>query len=66
MRTVVETSIFTRRAEVLLSSDERIELINFLAANPIDGDLIRDSVGVRKASFATGARGKSGGSSVSS
>ncbi len=61
MQTVVETALFTRRAEVLLSAAERVELIDFLAANPLAGDLIRGSGGVRKLRFAVGARGKSGG-----
>jgi hypothetical protein len=61
MQAVVETSLFARRAEGLLSAGERMELINFLAANPLAGDLIGGSGGVRKVRFAVGARGKSGG-----
>jgi len=37
MQTVVETSIFRRRAEKLLSEKERRALIDFLAWNPDAG-----------------------------
>jgi hypothetical protein len=36
--TIVETSVFTRRAEKLLSVEEREALVDFLAANPEAGD----------------------------
>ena len=59
--TVVETSIFARRAEKLLSAEERDELIAYLAANPTAGDLIEGTGGVRKVRFAARGKGKSGG-----
>ena len=59
--TVVETSIFARRAEKLLSAEERDELIAYLAANPTAGDLIEGIGGVRKVRFAARGKGKSGG-----
>ena len=59
--TVQETSVFARRAEALLSADERTQLIDFLANNPLAGDLIEGTGGVRKVRFAAKGRGKSGG-----
>jgi hypothetical protein len=41
MQTVVETSIFRRRADKLLSEDERRALIDFLAWNPDAGHEIQ-------------------------
>ena len=35
MQSVLETSHFTRRADALLTRDERMELIATLAANPL-------------------------------
>ena len=58
---VVETSVFSRRADKLLSADERSELISFLAAHPEAGDEIVGTGGVRKVRFASHGRGKSGG-----
>jgi mRNA-degrading endonuclease RelE of RelBE toxin-antitoxin system len=59
--TVVETPTFIRRAEKLLSDDERKQLIEFLAFNPTAGDVIPESGGVRKVRFAARGKGKRGG-----
>ncbi|MBV8165173.1 MAG: addiction module toxin RelE, partial [Alphaproteobacteria bacterium] len=59
--TVQETSIFSRRADALLSVEERAQLIDFLANNPLAGDVIEGTGGVRKVRFAAKGRGKSGG-----
>jgi hypothetical protein len=61
MLTVVETSIFARRADKLLSSEEREELLFYLAVNPDSGDEIPGTGGVRKVRFAARGKGKSGG-----
>ena len=58
---VRETSIFTRRAEALLSTKEREELIDYLASHAYEGDLIVGTGGVRKLRFAVEGKGKSGG-----
>lgn len=60
MHTVAETSIFSRRADALLSRQERTDLITTLASNPLAGDVIPGSGGVRKLRFAAGGRGKRG------
>jgi hypothetical protein len=59
--TIRETAIFSRRADALLSADERDALITFLAENPLAGDVIKGTGGVRKVRFAAKGKGKSGG-----
>lgn len=61
MLTVVETPIFIRRAEKLLTEDEHAELITYLARHPEAGDEIVGTGGVRKVRFAAKSKGKSGG-----
>lgn len=60
MHSVLETPIFTRRADALLSREERADLISLLARNPTAGDMIPGSGGIRKLRFAAGGRGKRG------
>jgi mRNA-degrading endonuclease RelE of RelBE toxin-antitoxin system len=60
-QTVVETPLFIRRAEKLLSQEERDLLITELAMHPLAGDEIVGTGGVRKVRFAAKGKGKSGG-----
>ncbi|SHL82675.1 RelE toxin of RelE / RelB toxin-antitoxin system [Paracoccus solventivorans] len=64
MQTVAETPIFTRQTEKLFNEDEKRELIDFLAENPMAGDEIPGTGGVRKVRFAASGRGKRGGARV--
>ncbi len=64
MQVVAETPLFTRQTEKLFSDDERRELIDFLAANPLAGDEIPGTGGVRKVRFAASGHGKRGGARV--
>ena len=64
MFTVVETPAFQRRAEKLLSDDEREELIEYLARNPLAGDVMSGTGGVRKLRYAARGKGKRGGARV--
>jgi hypothetical protein len=57
--TVVETAEFQRRARAIMSEAERLELIDFVARNPMTGVSIGG--GVRKFRFARDGAGKSGG-----
>jgi hypothetical protein len=57
--TVVETPEFQRRARSLMSEDERLALIDFVARHPTAGVSIGG--GVRKFRFAREGGGKSGG-----
>jgi hypothetical protein len=61
MLTVVETSAFARRAEKLLTAEEREDLLFYLATHPELGDEIPGTGGVRKLRFSAKSRGKSGG-----
>ena len=51
MQTVAEVPIFSRQTEKLFSEDEKRELIDFLAENPLAGDEIPGTGGVRKVRF---------------
>ncbi|MXY65265.1 MAG: addiction module toxin RelE [Gammaproteobacteria bacterium] len=64
MQTAVETPTFTRQAEDLFNEDEKRELIDFLAANPMAGTRIPGTGGVRKIRYSAQGRGKRGGARV--
>ncbi len=59
--TIVESKAFSRRVAALLSANERDRLIEFLAGNPLAGDVVEGTGGVRKVRFAAQGKGKSGG-----
>ncbi len=61
MQTIAETPEYIRRAEKLLSDDERRDVLQYLAAHPRAGDLMEGTGGVRKLRWARGGRAKSGG-----
>ena len=61
LQTVVETSIFRRRAEKLLSEQERRALIDFLAWNADAVEEIQGTGSVRKVRFAARDKGSRGG-----
>ena len=61
MQTVVETPVFIRRVEKLLSEGEHAGLITFLASDPEAGDEIVGTGGVRKVRYGAKGKGKSGG-----
>lgn len=64
MQTVAETPLFTRQANKLFSEEERRDLIDYLAENPLAGDEIPGTGGVRKVRFGARGRGKRGGARV--
>jgi len=64
MQTVAETPIFSRQASKLLDEEQKRELIDFLAANPLAGDEIPSTGGVRKVRFAASGKGKRSGARV--
>ncbi len=61
MQTVVELPEFLKKASKLLSSDERISIVNYLAAHPAAGDLIQGTGGIRKLRWSAHGKGKRGG-----
>ena len=64
MRTVIETSTFQRQAEKLWTEEERLAFIDWIAANPLSGDVIPGADGARKVRWARSGTGKSGGARV--
>ena len=61
MQTIAETPEYIRRAEKLLTDEERRDLLSYLAAHPRAGDLLEGTGGIRKLRWSRGSRGKSGG-----
>ncbi len=61
MQTLAETTEYIRRAEKLLSDEERKDVLNYLAEHPKAGDLMEGTGGVRKLRWSRGSQGKSCG-----
>jgi len=57
----IETPIFTEDLSGLLTDKEYAEFQNFLAANPLAGDIIQQTGGLRKVRWSTRGKGKRGG-----
>ena len=57
----IETPTFTKLVNQLMDDASYAELQKHLAAHPADGDLIRNSGGIRKIRWAGSGRGKRGG-----
>ena len=62
LNVVAELPQFLRDARAAgLSEEERNAIVDSIAANPLQGDEVRGSGGVRKVRFAGRGKGKSGG-----
>jgi len=62
VQTVVETASYLRDARATgVTDNERLGIVDFIAANPHAGKEIRGSGGARKVRFAGKGKGKSGG-----
>jgi hypothetical protein len=59
LQTVVETEAFLKRARAIMSDEERLAIVSFLAANPESG--VSLGGGLRKVRIAREGGGKSGG-----
>lgn len=64
MYTIIETDIFKRYAEPIWDDGERQEFITWLAANPLAGDVIPGSGGLRKVRWSRSGMGKRGGTRI--
>lgn len=64
MNTVSETEIFQKYATAVWSDDERVEFINWIAANKEAGDVVPGSTGCRKVRWSRAGMGKRGGARV--
>lgn len=61
MKTVIETPTFQKQAEKIWTEDERFAFIDWIADNPLAGDVIPGTDGARKVRWSLGCRGKRGG-----
>ena len=61
---VVETTAYLRKAERIMTEDERMSVVDLVAADPECGDLIPEGGGIRKVGVGIGGRGKRGGARV--
>jgi hypothetical protein len=64
MRRVVETPTFQKQAQKLWTESERLAFIDWIAANPLAGDVIPGADGARKVRWRRAGSGKSGGARV--
>ena len=61
MRTVIETPTFQKQAEKIWSESERLAFIDWIAVNPLAGDVIPGTDGARKVRWGRAGSGKRGG-----
>ncbi len=59
--TVAETHMFRRQAEKIWNEAELVALVDHLALNPEDGDVIPGTGGIRKVRWGKAGTGKRGG-----
>ena len=64
MRTVIETPTFQKQVEKLWSEDERLAFIDWIALNPLVGDVIPGADGARQVRWSRSGSGKSSGARV--
>ena len=62
--TVAQTPIFQDCAKKIWSDDELDQFVNWIALNPLAGDVIPGTGGLRKVRWAASGRGKRGGARV--
>ena len=62
--TVAQTSIFQKAVSAIWSEQELDRFINWIALNPLAGDVIPGSGGLRKVRWSASSRGKRGGARV--
>jgi hypothetical protein len=64
LQAVVETPQYLSDAERLFTADERVAIVEQIAADPLCGVVIPGAGGIRKVRFGFGGRGKRGGARV--
>ncbi|MGY2048822.1 type II toxin-antitoxin system RelE/ParE family toxin [Methylobacterium sp. JK268] len=62
--TVVETPEFLSTSRKLMSDEECVLLVSYLAYNPLAGNLVQGTGGIRKLRWGLEGRGKRGGARV--
>jgi mRNA-degrading endonuclease RelE of RelBE toxin-antitoxin system len=61
MRTVIETPTFQKQAEKIWSEEELLAFIDWIASNPLAGDVIPGAEGAGKVRWSIAGKGKRGG-----
>ena len=61
MYTVAETDVFIRYAHTVWSAEERDAFVTWIASNPLAGDVIPGTGGLRKVRYSRQGTGKRGG-----
>ncbi|MDP2816561.1 MAG: hypothetical protein Q8O19_07775 [Rectinemataceae bacterium] len=61
MYTVIETPLFQRLADAVWNAEERIEFVDWIADNPLAGDVIPSAGPLRKVRWSRQGMGKRGG-----
>lgn len=64
MLTVIETPEFEKQAAAVWGDDEHRRFVDWIARQPLAGDVIPGAEGARKVRWAGSGRGKRGGSRV--
>ena len=62
--TVAQTPVFEKHAAAIWSDEELGQFVNWIAVNPLAGNVIPGSGGLRKVRWAASGRGKRGGARV--
>lgn len=62
--TVAQTAVFQKYAAEIWSADELDQFVNWIALNPLAGDVIPGTGGLRKVRWGASGRGKRGGARV--
>lgn len=58
---ITETATFTRQADAIWNTEERLEFFTWLALNPQSGDVVPGAGGARKVRWSRPGMGKRGG-----
>ncbi len=62
--TVAQSTVFQDCAEKIWSDDQLDQFVNWIALNPLSGDVVPGTGGLRKVRWAASGRGKRGGARV--
>jgi hypothetical protein len=61
---IIETTVFSKLVDTLMSDEEKQELLDELITNPAIGKLIKGGAGLRKLRWSSHGRGKRGGTRI--
>lgn len=64
MYTIVETPQFISQVSEIWTNDERLNFFEYLAKNPLKGNVIPNAKGLRKIRYSAKGHGKRGGARV--